>query len=296
VDAGDRLVEQHTEGEEIAAGIDRLSTQLLRRHVQRRPHPDAGSRDRRVLGERDRAGLGVDDGDRAGQPEVHDLDMPVRRDHHVAGLDVAVDETGPVDRRQGLGDLRAPAEQRVDVGGSLGEDLAQRPALDVLHHQQQTAVVLDDVEHRGDVGVRHLAGHAGLADEAFPRDLVRRQVRRQGLDRHQPVQMRVPGAVDLAHAAPPDLVEHLVLADGGSGQWRLGSSGLGRDECLRWARSFRARRGFMYGTPPPIPDPGLELPLPYTTFCREKSPYFEGFVDGPAVGDQPRRNQRRSRE
>ena len=79
----------------------------------------------------------VDDGvgDRAGDAEVHHLDVAARGEHHVAGLDVAVDDAGAVAVVEGGehagGDLERPLGQDL---AALAEDVAQRPAVDVLHH------------------------------------------------------------------------------------------------------------------------------------------------------------------
>ena len=63
-----------------------------------------------------------------------------------------------------------------------------------------------------DVRMRQRAGGARLAQKALAHDWVGGEVRRQRLDRDEPVELDVAREVDDAHAAAADLALELVLA------------------------------------------------------------------------------------
>ena len=105
--ACDHLVEDQAQRVEIGTRIRLLSFELLRRHVAE------GAEDRACLGQRPgaalrrhlrhaRAGCGLCA--EPGQAEVEQLDAG-RGDHHVAGLQVPVDDAVIVRRVQRVGDL-----------------------------------------------------------------------------------------------------------------------------------------------------------------------------------------------
>ena len=84
------LVEHRAEREDVGAHRDPAAGHLLGGHVVRRAADGPA-----------RAGVhGA-----AGEPEVEDLDLPVRQDAHVAGLEVAVDEAASVGERHAVEDL-----------------------------------------------------------------------------------------------------------------------------------------------------------------------------------------------
>ena len=80
--AGEDLVEDRAEREDVGARVGLLPAQLLGGHVVRSPHHRSAARQ---LG---RAQLG--------EPEVEDLDVAARLDVDVAGLEVAVDDPARV--------------------------------------------------------------------------------------------------------------------------------------------------------------------------------------------------------
>jgi hypothetical protein len=82
---GEQFEEQAAGGVEVGAGIDGLALSLLRGEVL------SGADDGLGLGHR-RGAVG----DRAGDAEVHDLDLTGLGDHHVGRLDVAVHDAHPV--------------------------------------------------------------------------------------------------------------------------------------------------------------------------------------------------------
>ncbi len=104
---------------------------------------------------------------------------------------------------EAIGSIRASA--RAGRHRRLGaDDVAQRVAGDVLHRQEDDAVVLALVEDRHDVGVGQARGRAGLADEAGRELVVVAHPGVHHLDRDEAVEPGVGGLVDTGHAAAGD--------------------------------------------------------------------------------------------
>ena len=120
--AGEHLVEQDAEGPDVGALVDRLAARLLRAHVGggaedepgRGPGVGEGRRLRRVAA-RPAARTVAAPGLR--ETEVEDLDLALRRQLHVRGLQVAVDDALLVGLLQGLGDLLREADRLVERDG-----------------------------------------------------------------------------------------------------------------------------------------------------------------------------------
>ena len=135
-------------------------------------------------------------------------------DHQVVRRDVPVDHAGAVDR------VEPP--QRLDR--QVDRDVArERPVpahagahvlpLDVLPDHVEAAVAQAGVVVQdGDVGVLDLGREAGLAQEALLGVRVADPVGAQDLDHPLLFQVDVAHQVDLAHAAPAQVVEDFVLA------------------------------------------------------------------------------------
>ena len=151
--------------------------------------------------------------DRAGQSEVRHLDPAVVGDQDVLGLDVPVHEAGGVGGGEGL---EHGVEEHERLLGReravLPQDVAQRPARDVLHREVDQAVVLALVVHRDDMAVGEPGGGARLALEARDEGLVVRQVRVHDLEGDDAVQAQVEGLVDGRHAAAGEQGDDAVPA------------------------------------------------------------------------------------
>ena len=214
--AGEHLVEDRAQREEVGAGVGGETPHLLRRHVPIRADHHAGPR----LGERPRrrqlvaGALGADE---LGDPEVEDLGPPVAGQEQVLRLEVAVDDAALVRRRQAArhrgGDLRRPPRRQRPAG----EPRPQGLALQQLGHQIRRAVVAADVVHGEDGGVVERRDGARLGLEAAQAVGAGRQVRRQHLDRDLAAEPLVARAVDDPHAAGPDGREDLVRPQTGAG-------------------------------------------------------------------------------
>ena len=164
---GEHLEEHEPSGIHVAALVGGAPLDLLGGEVGNRAEQDAGLARRRLVG------------DRPGQSEVGDLDLPVTTDDDVLGLDVAVDDP----RRVGCPER---AEDRLEDREGLPrrerrllvDDVPQRLALDELHHEEDVAVVLALVEDGDDVGVAEAGRRPRLRPETLDEDVVGGQPRR----------------------------------------------------------------------------------------------------------------------
>ncbi len=111
-----------------------------------------------------------------GDAPVHDHHLAEAADHDVGRLDVAVEDAARVGERERVQDAQRrsrPAAQRVAAvvvgvaGAEPVEDVGERLALDVLHHEEVAALLVDaHVVDGHDVGVLELPDDADLLDEA----------------------------------------------------------------------------------------------------------------------------------
>ena len=114
-------------------------------------------------------------------------------------------------------------------------------ALDVLHGQDEAAVLLAEVVEVDDVGVLELGQRLGLLEEAGLDVGVRRQLGRQDLERDLLVGHLVAALVDHAHAALPEHVDELVdpedgLADERARRGVVELRAAHRARCAPWRR------------------------------------------------------------
>src|SRR5206468_3625882 len=77
---------------------------------------------------------------------------------------------------------------------------------DEAHREVEATGHVAGVVDRHDVWMLERDGELGLPGEAFAEALVERQLRRDELQRHRPLQAQVVGPVDDAHAAVADLL------------------------------------------------------------------------------------------
>ncbi len=195
-----QLVGQHPEGEDVGALVELLTLHLLGREI-------GGSSDR---------GAGLSEPallmQQLGHPEVHDLGRAVLEDPDVGRLDVAMHDPLAVGVLEAARDLEqveqhAPQGERLPALDLAVQILAGQELLDQIR-----SLVLDpEVVDGGDVAVVEIAGDLRLAGEAEAHALLRRAA---GLDRQVPLDDRIVALEDLPEPPDPDLLDHLILAEG----------------------------------------------------------------------------------
>ena len=194
----EHLVEDAAERVDVRPRIGRPAQARLGRHIGRRAQQRSGLRQRGVGGE-------------ARDPEVEHLALSRGLDHHVARLDVAVDDAGGVRHPECIRHLgRDPDGLSHRQRPASVQELGQALARHALHDDVAHRAVATGVEHRHDTRVVQPSRGARFTLEALHEQRVIRVLGRKDLDRHDPLEQLVAGAVNRTHPAASEDVEQLV--------------------------------------------------------------------------------------
>ena len=201
--AAEGLVQDRSQGEEVCTPIRREPARLLGREVAHGAHQEARLRVR--VG-----GVAAVRPRQAGDPEVEDLDPPVRGEEDVVGLQVAVDDGAPVRGLEPVAHLDRELDRGSQGHRPALEALPEALALQELENEVGTPAGGADVEDGQDVRVGEGGDGSRLvleAAEALGRGL---RVGEDDLDRDVAAETGVVGAVHLRHSTGaqqlPDLV------------------------------------------------------------------------------------------
>jgi hypothetical protein len=121
-----------------------------------------------------------------------------------------MDDALGVRRLERVGDLVGDAERLLERHRALRDAIGERRSLDEFHDQGRRAPGSFQAENVRDVGIVEGGEDFGLALESREPLRVAGHRRRQYLDRDLPLEARVGGAIDLAHAAFAEQTENLV--------------------------------------------------------------------------------------
>ncbi len=158
-----------------------------------------------------------------------------------SGLEVAVDDTRQVRGVHRPGELGDEARRVPRRLRRPGEHPGEAAARHVLHREERQPVVLADLVDLHDVRVGQPRDRLGLAAEAHRLRRAGRRIALDHLDGDDAVEAVLPGLVDDAHAAAPQLPQHLVAGDDRAG--RRGHNGRRRLRPLRVVTGPPRRRG-----------------------------------------------------
>ncbi len=169
---------------------------LLRRHVWR------AADDRRAMGRNLEESRGA---------EIAHLQEPAFGDQHVAGTEIAVQDAGSVRMVDGVADLTGEIEGPVQVERPVAhDDVLERLAGDVLHHDEEDVILLLGRQDGHDVRMAHRCQQTRLFEHLAEIEVL--LVR--DLEGDLLVNPGVLGQIDAAEAAAPKGRQNPVLPDG----------------------------------------------------------------------------------
>jgi hypothetical protein len=114
---------------------------------------------------------------------------------------------------QGVGNLDADIEQRLQLESPAKDHFPQSLAFQIFHHQEEAPLVLANFVNGADVGVIQSRGGAGLTPEALERLGIVRQAVWQKLESDKTTELDVLSLIDDAHPAAADFFQDAVMRD-----------------------------------------------------------------------------------
>ena len=141
-------------------------------------------------------------------------------------------------RVERVGDLCPEPEDIGDGHRPLAQVLGERDPVDQFHDEETNVAFLSHVVEHADVRVVQRGDRLRLALEARLDLGVLRDRFGQDLDRHFSAQPRVPGPVDLAHAALSEQLEDFVVAERLADQSMAPAAGTAESRGRRTGRSI----------------------------------------------------------
>jgi len=121
-----------------------------------------------------------------------------------------MDHSVAVGKRQRAGDVGCDRRRPGRFERSLGDQLGQRPAIDVLHHDEVGPRPFAPVVDGNDVRVGEVGGRLRLSTESPHEGLIDRELGEEDLEGHGAVEQQVFGQVHLGHAAPGYVADQLI--------------------------------------------------------------------------------------
>src|SRR5215813_519927 len=145
-----------------------------------------------------------------GEAEVQEFYLAMLAYNNVLRLNVAMDDFHRVRGVEPSADLSGDIEHRLPGEATFCDQLAERVALDVLHHDVGLVVCFTDLKNRDDVWMTNGRSCASFTQESHRRRGGLRCVPGNQLYSHRSTEHLVQRLIDLAHPARPKLLHELV--------------------------------------------------------------------------------------
>jgi len=148
-----------------------------------------------------------------GDAEIRDLDAPLFVQQHVFRFDVPMHDALLVGELKRLTDLRHDGQRLLRLDMPFTQQVAQGHPVHVFHQQEEHPARLAKVVNGDDVRMTQPGQGLGLALKAFCELRLGALLRRENLQGHQAVELRLACLVHHAHAAAAEALEDLELGE-----------------------------------------------------------------------------------
>src|SRR5882724_1335375 len=148
------------------------------------------------------------------QTEVENLQLVSLVEHYIRGLDVAVNDVAAMRFGQRVGQLERELQRLIERKWPPADELLERLAVDVLHHEEQDILGFVDFVDRTDVRVIDGRCSASLAQKSGASLLVTHQFGGKRFDGDRAVKLCVFRFVDHTHTAFSNLFQYAVVQYG----------------------------------------------------------------------------------
>ena len=207
------LIERYAQRPHVGACIYVLTARLFGGHIGDRTDDGSGVRAHHDLSRVRRCRLGTG-GCELCESEIQHLHEPVRPEHHVLGLDVAVNDASGVCGGQRGGHLDSDVERLTHRQPGRAEPSSEGLALHVLHRDVVLVLVgLTERVDRADVGVIQRGRAPRFLLEPQQTGGIPGQIGGEELEGHLAAKAQLRGEPDLAHASRSDEGDDFVRAE-----------------------------------------------------------------------------------
>ena len=149
---------------------------------------------------------------RSRNAKVHQLNHALGSEHHVAGLDIAVDDFLVMCVLQRIEYLTDVVQSVAGGNWPLLQTCGQRDAVDILHHHDQLVVEREGGTQGGDVRMVETGQHLDFSQETVCEFFLAGQVGEQDLHGLDAVRDDVADFVDSAHSAGTQHGQNFIVA------------------------------------------------------------------------------------
>ncbi len=156
------------------------------------------------------------------QSKIENLRVPTLGYEQIRRLDVAMNNSFSMGRIETVGNFDREIKYPLQLNSRAQNHIPESLALQIFHHQKETALVLANLINRANVWMIQCRRSPRLAPEALQRLRIVRQRIRKKLERDETIELDVLGLVDHTHPAAADFAQHAIMRDGlAKNGWRI---------------------------------------------------------------------------